>query len=83
MTELKTALLSNVNMNYVIRMLQKHIRVYDAEGYGNELGVMMNPASSYHAFAPDITFLVEDLMELLAHDLDPATAGQRDRKSVV
>lgn len=77
MTELKTALLSNVNMNYVIRMLQKHIRVYDAEGYGNELGVMMNSASSYHAFAPDITFLVEDLMELLVHDLDPATAGQR------
>ncbi len=70
----KIALLSNVNMNFVIRMLQKDVEVYEAEGYGNELGILMNPASSYHAFEPEITFLIEDLMELLEHDLEPESA---------
>lgn len=65
----KIALLSNVNMNYVIRLLKKDYLVYEAEGYGNELGILMNEQSSYHAFAPEITFLVMDLMELLGHEL--------------
>ena len=73
----KIALLSNVNMNFVIRMLQKEIAVYEAEGYGNELGTLMNPTSSYYAFAPEITFVVMDLMELLEHDLEPQTARVR------
>ena len=42
------AVLSNVNMNYMIRLLKKEYEVYDSEGYGNELGILMNPASSYH-----------------------------------
>ena len=73
----KLALLSNVNMNLVIRLLQREAEVYEAEGYGNELGMLMNPESSYHAFAPDITFLVEDLMELLEHH-----AGGRTKKRI-
>lgn len=77
MAEKKIALLSNVNMNFVIRMLGKETPVYAAEGYGNELGSMMNPASSYHEFAPEITFLVMDLMELLEHDLDLERARSR------
>lgn len=73
----KLALLSNVNMNLVIRLLQREAEVYEAEGYGNELGMLMNPESSYHAFAPDITFLVEDLMELLEHDLERKSAEEK------
>ncbi len=73
----KIALLSNVNMNFVIRMLQKEMEVYEAEGYGNELGILMNQASSYHAFAPEITFILEDLMELLEHDLEIESAKVR------
>lgn len=73
----KIALLSNVNMNFVIRMLQKNISVYEAEGYGNELGTLMNPASAYHTFAPEITFLVEDLMELLEHNLEVQAAKEK------
>ena len=65
----KIALLSNVNMNYVIRLLKKEHQIHEAEGYGNELGILMNEQSSYHAFAPEITFLVMDLMELLGHEL--------------
>lgn len=75
--ECRVALLSNVNMNFVIRMLQKDVAVYEAEGYGNELGIMMNPASSYHAFAPEYTFLVMDLMELLEHNLELEAAKKR------
>ncbi len=64
----RIALLSNVNMNALIRMLKKDAEVYEAEGYGNELGILMNPESSYHAFAPEVTFVVVDLLELLEHD---------------
>ncbi len=73
----RIALLSNVNMNFVIRMLQKDIEVYEVEGYGNELGILMNPVSSYHTFAPQITFIIEDLMELLEHDLEPVSAKNK------
>ena len=73
----KLALLSNVNMDFVIRLLQKQAEVWQGEGYGNELGILMNPGSSYHAFRPDITFLVMDLMELLEHDLEPESAGRK------
>ncbi|MBE5864694.1 MAG: HAD-IIIC family phosphatase [Lachnospiraceae bacterium] len=73
----KIALLSNVNMNALIRMLKKDAEVYEAEGYGNELGILMNPASSYHAFAPEVTFVVMDLMELLEHELDMESAKSR------
>ena len=84
---MKIALLSNVNMNFVIRMLQNQAReqskavaengeeglwelsIYNAPGYGNELGLLLDPTSSYQEFGPDITFLVMDVMELLEHDL--------------
>ena len=68
----RIAVLSNVNMNYMIRLLKKEYEVYDSEGYGNELGTLMNPASSYHSFEPRITFLLMDLMEVLEHELDAA-----------
>lgn len=67
---MKIALLSNINMNHVIRLLKKEIDVYDVEGYGNEIGTLMNPASSIYEFAPGIIFLVVDLMELLAHEIE-------------
>ncbi len=69
------AVLSNVNMNYMIRLLKKEYEVYDSEGYGNELGILMNPASSYHSFDPQITFLVMDLMEVLEHELEPVAGA--------
>lgn len=66
----RIALLSNVNMNYTIRMLKNDYEVYETEGYGNELGLMLDGESSYQSFAPQVTFLVIDLMELLEHKLD-------------
>lgn len=77
---MKIALLSNTNMDFVVRQLRQSgtaLSVYETEGYGNELGMLLDDTSSYHAFAPEITFLVEDLMELLEHDLDPVNAKRK------
>ncbi len=73
----RIALLSNVNMNAVIRALNSQTQIYEPEGYGNELGILLNPASSYHAFAPRITFLVLDLLELTEHELTERGAALR------
>ena len=67
---MKIALLSNINMNPVIRSLKKEMDIYETEGYGNELGTLMNPQSSIHSYNPDIIFLIEDLLELINHDTD-------------
>lgn len=71
----KIALLSNINMNFVLRMLKKEFEVYHTEGYGNELGLLMDPQSSYQVFAPESTFFVMDLLEVLEHDLQPERAS--------
>lgn len=65
----RIALLSNVNMNFVIRMLKEEFEVYEAEGYGNELGLLLDKNSSYHRFQPEITVFIIDLLECLAHNL--------------
>lgn len=68
---MKIALLSNVNMNYVIRALKGKVETFEPEGYGNELGFLQNPDSTYHAFDADITFFVMDLSELVGHSTQP------------
>lgn len=71
---MKTAILSNINMDACIRLLKRDADVYDGEGYGNELGTLMNPASSLYAYAPEIIFIVEDLCELIGHNPDEKAA---------
>lgn len=73
----RIAVLSNVNMNFAVRMLAKELAaaepdtvLYQPEGYGNELGTLLDASSSYEAFAPDITFLIMDLLEAVDHDPD-------------
>ena len=75
----KLAVLSNINLNFVIRKLKKEFDVYDAEGYGNELGTLLNPASSYYSAAPEVTFLVMDLAELSGQDVEPEASFDRIR----
>ena len=53
----------------MIRILKKDCNIYEPEGYGNELGLLMNPTSSYYAFQPEMTFFIIDLFELMEHDL--------------
>lgn len=72
---MKIAVLSNVNLNATVRMLKSDMEVYDNEGYGNELGTLMNPGSTIHTYNPEIIFLIEDLMEILNHEIDIANAS--------
>lgn len=69
--EHRIAILSNINMNFLLRTLKKNHEVYSTQGYGNELGLLFDNSSSYHAFGADITFFLMDLLELLQHDLRP------------
>lgn len=64
----KVAVLSNVNVNFIIRFLKKEFEVYDVEGYGNELGLLFDRESSYYTFGPQFTFFLMDLPELIQHD---------------
>ena len=73
----RIAVLSNVNMNFAVRMLARELAaaepdtaLYQPEGYGNELGTLLDASSSYEAFAPDITFLIMDVLEAVDHDPD-------------
>lgn len=74
----RVALLSNVNMNYAIRLLKQKFEVYETEGYGNELGCLLNEDSSYYKFDPQATFLIVDLMEILKQDVT-ADAAQMNQ----
>ena len=77
---MRMALLSNVNMNGVIRYLKKEVEIYKSEGYGNEIGTLMNPSSSIYEYQPDFIFIVNDLMELVGHNLDLKQAEQQMRQ---
>ena len=75
---MKLAVLSNVNVNFMIRMLKKSEHaVFESEGYGNELGAMLDPASPYHVFDAGITYVITYLPELLAHDFEVSAATAR------
>lgn len=69
---MKVALLSNVNMDPVNRILRglQDIKVYDSQGYGNELGILLNKESPLYAFKPEIIFVVIDVMETICHNLE-------------
>lgn len=65
----KLAVLSNVNVNSIIRTMKADYEVFEPEGYGNELLFLLNRESGYYQFEPDITFFWLDVMELIHHEL--------------
>lgn len=73
----KLSVLSNVNINFVIRKLKANFQVYDTEGYGNELGILLNKASSYYEFNPDITFMIMDICELIGQEYSYESAMEK------
>ncbi|MBR3722236.1 MAG: HAD-IIIC family phosphatase [Selenomonadaceae bacterium] len=76
---MKVALLSNINADPINRYLNgcKDIEIYEPQGYGNELGVLLNRDSSLYDFAPDMVFIITDLMELIGRDLEITAAGKK------
>ena len=73
---MRVAILSNINMTPVERFLKqsKNIDVFETQGYGNELGIMLNQAGALYEFKPDYIFLFADLMEIIGHDLKEDSA---------
>lgn len=70
----KIAILSNININPVARLLKKEFDVYETEGYGNELELLLNKGSSLYGFHPEAIFLIEDTMEMIHHELSEESA---------
>ncbi len=66
---MKIAVLSNTNTDYMVRILSAKTETLRPEGYGNVLGCMLDPASSYNLYAPGLTFLFMDLLELIRHEM--------------
>lgn len=64
----RLAILSNVNINSLIRAMKTEFEIYEPEGYGGELLALLDIQSGYHAFRPDITFIWTDLAELVRHE---------------
>jgi FkbH-like protein len=76
---MKTAILSNINMDSLIRSLAKEegMECYASRGYGNELGTLLNTESDLYSFGPDAVFLIMDLAELLGHEFETGTAAAK------
>ena len=73
---MKVAVLSNVNMDPVSRLLKgtPGNEVYASQGYGNELGTLLNRQSPLYDFAPDMIFMMIDVMEVTQHALQLSEA---------
>lgn len=76
---MRVALLSNINVDPVNRQLKDNhgIDIYNSQGYGNELGVLLNKESPLYGFNPKVVFILIDIMELIRHDLDMTDAGKK------
>ncbi|MCD8131221.1 MAG: HAD-IIIC family phosphatase [Lachnospiraceae bacterium] len=59
------AILSNINIDYVLRLVSKEYEAVPAEGYGDIWGKMLDSNSAYCKCDPDITFLIMDIEQLL------------------
>ncbi len=64
---MKIAVLSNVNMNILIKNLSKDNDVYETEGYGNYIEEMINPNSGLNNYKPNIIFIIIDGNEIIKH----------------
>lgn len=76
---MKIALLSNVNMDPVNRLLKSvsGLEVYETQGYGNELGTLLNKEAPLYDFGPDMVFLIIDVMETIGHELNEQIAEDK------
>lgn len=60
----RVALLSNVNADFVIRLLCADFTMYQTEGYGDIWGPQLDADSSFSRFAPSAVFLLIDAQQL-------------------
>lgn len=62
---MKVAILSNVNVDSIIKEVGKTYAILSSEGYGNVLEALLNKHSKYNLYKPNLTFLIMDVYELI------------------
>ena len=67
---MKVALLSNVNVDFVIRALAGSFDVVHPSGYGDIWGQLLNPTSSLNAENPDVIIFLADIEQILDGSYD-------------
>lgn len=65
MIEIKISILSNINVNSLIKRLSKEHNVYKAPGYANWIGEILEEKSGLNEFSPKGIFVILDGHELL------------------
>lgn len=70
MDNIKVAVLSNINVDPIKRLLENKLNIFNNQGYGEELGELLNPKSELYHFEAEFVFLIMDLPELLHHKYD-------------
>jgi FkbH-like protein len=63
----RTALLSNVNIDFVIKSLRQKYEVFESAGYGAWTTYALNPQSSLIEFKPDTIFLILDGNSMISY----------------
>lgn len=63
----RTALLSNVNIDFVVKSLRQNYDVFESAGYGAWTTYAINPQSALIEFMPDTIFLILDGNSMIAH----------------
>jgi len=62
----KIAVLSNVNIDMVCKLLSGKFEVLQPQGYGNAFSLMLDPDSELKRFSPKVIFFIADISELTA-----------------
>lgn len=73
----KIAVLSNVNVNPVVQGLKGDYEIFQNEGYGNEIEMLMNPHSALRQFQPEVVYLFIDILEFMDHNWDVELVSDR------
>lgn len=62
---MKIALLSNINIDIVCKLLIKEIDVFEPQGYGNAFSLLLNKESELSKFSAQAIFFIVDISELI------------------
>lgn len=62
---MKAAVLSNVNVSYIVKLLRRSVDVCSPEGYGDLWGQLLNQESSVSQYGPQVIILIIDISQLL------------------
>lgn len=73
----KIAILSNVNVDPIVQGLRNDFEVFQNEGYGNEIEMLMNPHSALRQFQPEAIYLFVDILEFMNHNWDVELVSDR------